>query len=159
VLKDRPRSSAQKRAELLRLAWQGGDRTPELSSGGLPRLGHTTHLLHQVEGVIVDPLFRDFAARDAVAEDAAYARLIAGCSVAHKLTVVGAPSRPASNHPVAFGYQILNRNPQIRQGGMVHAHEALKPSGPRTSPSVPVGPWRTKSVVKSSSIKPRFPLS
>ena len=79
MLKDRPRSSAaQKRAELLRLAREGGDRTPELSPGGLPRLGHTTDLLHQVEGVIVDPLFLDFAARDAVNEDARYARPVAG---------------------------------------------------------------------------------
>jgi hypothetical protein len=79
VLKDRPRSSAaQKRAELLRLAREGGDRTPELSPGGLPWLEHTTDLLHQVEGVIVDPLFLDLAARDAVNEDARYARPVAG---------------------------------------------------------------------------------
>jgi hypothetical protein len=79
VLKDRSRSSAaQKRAELLKAsARQGGNRTPELSPGGLPRLGHTTDLLHQVEGVIVNPLFLDLAPGDAVDEDAAYARPIA----------------------------------------------------------------------------------
>src|ERR671928_811957 len=92
----------------------------------LPWLGNSTDLLHQVEGVIVGPLFFDFAAGDAVDDDAGYARLIAGRSVAHELTLVRAASPPASNHPVTLGYQILNRNLQIRKGGTVHGYKALK---------------------------------
>jgi hypothetical protein len=80
----------------------------------------------QVEGVIVNPLFLDLAPGDAVDEDAAYARPIAGRSVAHELTLVGAVSPPASDHPVTFGYKILDRNPQIRKGATVHAHKTLK---------------------------------
>jgi arsenite methyltransferase len=64
---------------------------------------------------------------DTIDEDTGYGRLIACRSVAQKLALVGAVSRPASNHPVAFGYQILNRNPQIRQAGTVAAHKILKP--------------------------------
>ena len=75
---------------------------------------------------IVDPPFLDFAPGDAVDEDATYARPISGRSVAFKLTLVSAASRPASNHPITFGYKILNRNPQIRKGATVHAHEGLK---------------------------------
>ena len=45
-------------------------------------MGHTTDLLHHVEGVIVDPLFLDFAAGDAVEEVASKGYLIAGRSVA-----------------------------------------------------------------------------
>ena len=38
-----------------------GDQMPELSPGGLSLLGDSTDLLHHAEGVIVDPLFLDFA--------------------------------------------------------------------------------------------------
>ena len=86
------------------------DDAENREAGGLPRLGNSPDLLHKVEGVIVNPLFLDLAPGDAVDEDAGYVRLIAGRSVSQKLTLVGAASPPASNHPVTFGYQVLNRN-------------------------------------------------
>ena len=92
----------------------------------LSRRGHAADLLHEVEGVISYPLFLNLAAGDTIDEDARYGRLIAGRSVAQKLALVGAVSCPASNHPVAFGYQILDRNLQIRQTATVAAHKTLK---------------------------------
>src|SRR3712207_1651996 len=97
-----------------------------LSPAGLPRSGHTTDFLHHLEGVVVDPLFLDFAARDAVEEVAGKGYLIDGRSVAHKLTLVGTPDRPARNHTVTFGYHIVNSAPEIGEAGMVGTHKALE---------------------------------
>src|SRR5215213_1940243 len=115
----------------------GGAATPQpctrrrpntcgLRPGSLPRLGHTTDFLHHVEGVVVDPLFHDFAAGDAVEEVAGKGYLIARRSVAHKLTLVGTFDRPATNHTVTFGYHIVNGDLEIGEAGMVGAHEALE---------------------------------
>ena len=120
-------SGTQKRAELLRFSpAPGGVRIPEYSPGGLPLLGNSTDLLHHVEGVIVDPLFLDFSAGDAVEEVAGKGYLIAGRSAAHKLTLVGTPDRPARNHAVTFGYHLIDSNLKIREAGMVGAHKVLK---------------------------------
>ena len=75
-------------------ARQGGNHIPELDS---------PDLLHQVQCVVVGPLLLDFAPGDPINEDAPYARLIAGRSVAHKLPLMSAASPPASNHHLTLG--------------------------------------------------------
>ena len=94
---------------------------------GLLWLGDSSDLLHQAEGVIVDPLFLDFApGGKPVDEDAGYGHPIAARRVAHELALVGAASRPANDHPIPFGYQVLDRNPEIGKGGTVEGHELLE---------------------------------
>src|SRR5579863_1558825 len=74
-------------------------------------------LLHGAQGVVLTPVFDDFAVSDAEDGHSRCGDLLIGRRSAHKGTCVGAAESEAFYHFVAFGHQIFRGHLAIGKSG------------------------------------------
>jgi hypothetical protein len=72
-------------------------------------------------GVALGPAFHHLALGDAQHVDARDRHLLAGRSYAHQLSLVGAACRPAADHLVPFGDDLLGGDLKIGEGAAEYA--------------------------------------
>src|SRR4028119_2043923 len=92
---------------------------------GLLRRGDGANLLHHAQGIVVKPALHELAAFYAVYADARNLHPVAARGDAHKHPLVRAACRPARDHLIPLGYQVLDGHPEVGEGSTVHLDEPL----------------------------------
>src|SRR5215207_6642410 len=91
----------------------------------LLRRGDGAYLLHHAQEVVVRPAIHELAAFYTVYADARNLHPVAAWRDVHKLPLVRDACRPARDHLIPLGYQVVYGHLGVGEGVMVHLEELL----------------------------------